>query len=87
VLTARPMRGEPTPSPETTEVRWSPVSSVAGLKMDQSMRLRVNDYLAGKSSSDLSACEAQAFASASDAGDHKGRTGTRLTLATSSADR
>lgn len=50
VLTARPMRGEPTPSPETTEVRWAPVSSVADLKMDQSMRLRVNDYLAGKSS-------------------------------------
>jgi ADP-ribose pyrophosphatase YjhB (NUDIX family) len=50
VLTGRPLRGEPTPSSETAEVRWVPVSSVAELKMDRSMRLRVNDYLAARES-------------------------------------
>jgi ADP-ribose pyrophosphatase YjhB (NUDIX family) len=50
VLTGSPLRGEPTPSSETTEVRWIPVSSVPELKMDRSMRLRIDDYLAGKKS-------------------------------------
>jgi ADP-ribose pyrophosphatase YjhB (NUDIX family) len=50
VLTARSVRGEPTPSSESTEVRWIPVSSVGDLTMDRSMRLRVNDYLAGRKS-------------------------------------
>jgi ADP-ribose pyrophosphatase YjhB (NUDIX family) len=50
VLTGRPLRGEPTPSSGTTEVRWVPVSSVAELTMDRSMRLRINDYLANKKS-------------------------------------
>jgi ADP-ribose pyrophosphatase YjhB (NUDIX family)/predicted RNase H-like HicB family nuclease len=50
VLTARPVRGEPTPSSETAEVRWVPVSSVADLTMDRSMHVRLRDYLAGRSS-------------------------------------
>lgn len=50
MLTARPMRGEPTPSDESTEVRWVPASSVGELTMDRSMRLRINDYLAGDKS-------------------------------------
>lgn len=50
VLTARPFGGEPTPSDETTEVRWVPVAEVGALAMDRSMRIRINDYLDGKES-------------------------------------
>jgi ADP-ribose pyrophosphatase YjhB (NUDIX family) len=50
VLTARPLRGEPTPSSESSEVRWVPVSETVGYTMDQSMRIRVNDYLDRKES-------------------------------------
>jgi ADP-ribose pyrophosphatase YjhB (NUDIX family) len=50
VLTARPLRGEPTPSEESTEVVWVPASSLAGLTMDRSMRIRVDDYLSGRTS-------------------------------------
>jgi ADP-ribose pyrophosphatase YjhB (NUDIX family) len=50
VLTARPLSGQPTPSSETSEVRWVPVSEVADLTMDRSMRLRIGDYLADKES-------------------------------------
>jgi ADP-ribose pyrophosphatase YjhB (NUDIX family) len=50
VLTARPLRGEPTPSSETTEVRWVPSAAIAFLTMDRSMRARLRDYLARKPS-------------------------------------
>jgi ADP-ribose pyrophosphatase YjhB (NUDIX family) len=50
VLTARPVGGEPTPSDESTEVRWVTPSDAQTLKMDRSMRLRINDYLSGKTS-------------------------------------
>lgn len=50
VLTARPLSGRPTPSSETSEVRWVPVSQVHGLTMDRSMRIRIDDYLARKKS-------------------------------------
>jgi ADP-ribose pyrophosphatase YjhB (NUDIX family) len=50
VLTARPLSGQPTPSSETSEVGWVPVSEVADLTMDRSMRLRIGDYLADKES-------------------------------------
>jgi ADP-ribose pyrophosphatase YjhB (NUDIX family) len=45
VLTARPLAGQPTPSSESSEVRWVPASEVAGYTMDRSMRIRINDYL------------------------------------------
>ena len=45
VLTARPLSGQPTPSSESSEVRWVPVSEVLGYTMDRSMRIRINDYL------------------------------------------
>lgn len=45
VLTARPLSGQPTPSSETSEVRWVPVTEVRDYTMDRSMRLRINDYL------------------------------------------
>ena len=46
VLTARPLSGQPTPSSESSEVRWVPVSEVREYTMDRSMRIRINDYLA-----------------------------------------
>jgi ADP-ribose pyrophosphatase YjhB (NUDIX family) len=50
VLTARALNGQPTPSGESSEVRWVSVSEVAGYTMDRSMRIRINDFLTpGKS--------------------------------------
>jgi 8-oxo-dGTP pyrophosphatase MutT (NUDIX family) len=46
VLTARPLSGQPTPSSESSEVRWVPASEVASYTMDRSMRIRINDFLA-----------------------------------------
>jgi ADP-ribose pyrophosphatase YjhB (NUDIX family) len=45
VLTARPLSGQPTPSSESSEVRWVPASEVRDYTMDRSMRIRINDYL------------------------------------------
>ena len=50
VLTACPLSGQPTPSSESSEVRWVPVSEVRDLTMDRSMRIRINDYLDRKES-------------------------------------
>jgi ADP-ribose pyrophosphatase YjhB (NUDIX family) len=50
VLTARPLSGQPTPSSETSEVRWVPASEVREYTMDRSMRIRINDYLAHRES-------------------------------------
>lgn len=50
VLTARPLSGQPTPSSESSEVRWIPVSAVGEYNMDRSMRIRINDYLERKNS-------------------------------------
>ena len=50
VLTARPLSGRPTPSNESSEVRWVPVSEIRDYTMDRSMRIRINDYLAHKES-------------------------------------
>lgn len=46
LLTARPVAGQPTPSSESSEVRWMPTSEVAGYTIDRSMRIRINDFLA-----------------------------------------
>lgn len=50
VLTARPVSGQLTPSSESSEVRWVPVSVVREYTMDRSMRIRIDDYLADKES-------------------------------------
>jgi ADP-ribose pyrophosphatase YjhB (NUDIX family) len=50
VLTARPLSGQPTPSSESSEVRWVPVSEVREFTMDRSMRIRIDDYLDHKES-------------------------------------
>lgn len=47
VFTARPLSGEPTPSDESKEVVWVPKPKLAGYRMDRSMRLRVEQFLAG----------------------------------------
>jgi 8-oxo-dGTP pyrophosphatase MutT (NUDIX family) len=48
-LTARPVSGTPTPSDESTEVRWVPASDLPAYPMDRSMRIRIDDYLRGDS--------------------------------------
>jgi ADP-ribose pyrophosphatase YjhB (NUDIX family) len=50
LLTSRPLSGQPTPSSETSEVRWIPISEVRNYTMDRSMRIRINDYLDRKES-------------------------------------
>jgi 8-oxo-dGTP pyrophosphatase MutT (NUDIX family) len=50
VLTAQPVGGSPTPSDESTEVRWVPASEAQKYRMDRSMRLRIGDYLDRKAS-------------------------------------
>jgi ADP-ribose pyrophosphatase YjhB (NUDIX family) len=44
VLTARATGGQPTPSSETSEVRWVATGDAAAHQMDPSMRLRVRHY-------------------------------------------
>ena len=44
MLTARAIGGQPTPSSETSEVRWVPPAQLAEFRMDPSMRLRVQHY-------------------------------------------
>lgn len=50
VLTARALSGQPTPSSESSQVRWVAVSEVPSYTMDRSMRLRINDFLRGSKS-------------------------------------
>jgi ADP-ribose pyrophosphatase YjhB (NUDIX family) len=45
LLTGRPQGGEPTPSDESSEVRWVSRADVPGYSMDRSMSLRVRDFL------------------------------------------
>jgi ADP-ribose pyrophosphatase YjhB (NUDIX family) len=47
VFTARPLGGEPTPSDESREVHWIAPNKIGSLQMDQSMRMRIEHYLAG----------------------------------------
>ena len=48
LLTGAAIGGEPTPSSESSEVRWVPREDVAGYQMDRSMRMRIGHYLAGR---------------------------------------
>ncbi|GGK79233.1 NUDIX hydrolase [Mangrovihabitans endophyticus] len=45
VFTARPIGGTPTPSDETSEVRWTPPDEIGALPMDRSMRMRIDHFL------------------------------------------
>jgi ADP-ribose pyrophosphatase YjhB (NUDIX family) len=49
LLTGVPTGGQPTPSSESSEVRWVPQEDVAGYQLDRSMRLRIEHYLTGRS--------------------------------------
>ena len=51
LLTGVATSGQPTPSSESSEVRWVPREDIAGYRMDRSMRLRMEHYLAGRSGS------------------------------------
>jgi 8-oxo-dGTP pyrophosphatase MutT (NUDIX family) len=46
VFTARPLGGTPTPSNESSQVRWVAPGQVDSLPMDRSMRMRVDRFLA-----------------------------------------
>src|SRR5580700_8785501 len=51
LLTAVATGGQPTPSSESSDVRWVKVGELAEYGMDRSMRLRIGHYLAGRSDS------------------------------------
>lgn len=44
VLTGQPTGGQPTPSSETSEVRWVALSDISSYQMDPAMQLRVRHY-------------------------------------------
>jgi ADP-ribose pyrophosphatase YjhB (NUDIX family) len=50
VLTARVVGGQLTPSSESSDVRWVPRGDLKDYQMDRSMRMRIDHYLAGRSS-------------------------------------
>jgi 8-oxo-dGTP pyrophosphatase MutT (NUDIX family) len=50
VLTATAVSGEPTPSSESTEVRWVPPDDLDRYPMDRAMKMRIGHYRAGSSS-------------------------------------
>jgi ADP-ribose pyrophosphatase YjhB (NUDIX family) len=45
VFTARAVGGEPTPSSESSDVRWVTRDDLGGLSMDRSMRIRIEHFL------------------------------------------
>lgn len=53
VLTGRPVSGEPTPSSESSEVRWVPAARVEAYEMDQAMRKRIERYLSPESTPEI----------------------------------
>ncbi|MFI0487195.1 NUDIX domain-containing protein [Actinomadura sp. 9N215] len=50
VLIARPISGQPTPSSESSEVRWIASTRIPKLQIDQSMMLRLRSYLTAPNS-------------------------------------
>jgi len=53
VLTGRPVSGRPTPSDESSEVRWVPAAGVGGYEMDRAMRRRIARYLSPGSAPEI----------------------------------
>lgn len=53
VLTGRPVSGRPTPSNESSEVRWVPASEIDGYVMDRAMRKRIKRYLSSESAPEI----------------------------------
>jgi 8-oxo-dGTP pyrophosphatase MutT (NUDIX family) len=54
VLTGRPVGGQPTPSDESSEVRWVDPSDLPGYMMDRSMRRRLERYLSSEEAPEVS---------------------------------
>jgi ADP-ribose pyrophosphatase YjhB (NUDIX family) len=50
VLTASSVGGHPTPSSESSQVRWVPRRDLKNYQMDRSMNLRIKHYLASRTS-------------------------------------
>jgi ADP-ribose pyrophosphatase YjhB (NUDIX family) len=50
VLTARAVSGQPSTSSETSQVRWVPSEEFKNFQMDRSMSMRIEHYLAERSS-------------------------------------
>jgi ADP-ribose pyrophosphatase YjhB (NUDIX family) len=50
VLTASPVVGRATPSSESSQVRWVSRADLNNYQMDRSMTMRIEHYLAGRSS-------------------------------------
>jgi len=50
LLTAHATGGHPTPSSESSDVRWVPVGELGEYGMDRSMRMRVDHYLERRNS-------------------------------------
>jgi ADP-ribose pyrophosphatase YjhB (NUDIX family) len=53
VLTAAAVGGTPTPSNESSEVRWVQRGELSNFQMDRSMAMRIAHYLAGRTSPHL----------------------------------
>src|SRR5690554_5162436 len=47
VFTARPVSGKPTPSAESRQVHWVSPQRIPDLRIDRSMRIRIEHYLHG----------------------------------------
>ncbi|WP_460333376.1 NUDIX hydrolase [Actinoallomurus acanthiterrae] len=53
VLTGRPVEGQPTPSSESSEVRWVPPADIRSYTMDRTMRRRIERFLSPESSPEI----------------------------------
>jgi 8-oxo-dGTP pyrophosphatase MutT (NUDIX family) len=53
VLTGRPVEGQPTPSSESSEVRWVPPTDIRTYTMDRTMRRRIERFLSPESSPEI----------------------------------
>jgi 8-oxo-dGTP pyrophosphatase MutT (NUDIX family) len=53
VLTGHLVSGRPTPSSESSEVRWVPAADVGGYEMDRAMRRRIERYLSPDNAPEL----------------------------------
>ncbi|MGH3378678.1 MAG: NUDIX hydrolase [Actinoallomurus sp.] len=54
VLTGRPLAGRPTPSGESSEVRWVPATDIGAYEMDRAMRKRIDRHLSSANVPEIS---------------------------------
>jgi len=54
VLTGRPLAGRPTPSDESSEVRWVPATDIGTYEMDRAMRKRIDRHLSSANVPEIS---------------------------------